>query len=61
MSKPYQDLMNAAAQTRRAIRRGDVVAAERWLRVAERADKVSGMVMYRLKQLEIARRLAKSS
>lgn len=61
MSKPYQDLMNAVALARRAIRRGDVEAAERWLRVAERADKVSGLVLHRLKQLDIARRLAKSS
>lgn len=38
--RPY-DVLKAAAQGRSAIRRGDLAAAERWFRLAERASAVA--------------------
>ena len=38
--RPY-DVLKAAEQGRRAIRRGDLAAAERWFRIAERASAVA--------------------
>lgn len=37
---PY-DFLNAAAQGRRAIRRGDLASAERWFKLAERATAIA--------------------
>ncbi|MBN8608490.1 MAG: hypothetical protein J0L81_16355 [Caulobacterales bacterium] len=38
--EPY-DVLKAAAQGRRAMRRGDLVAAERWFKLAERAAAIA--------------------
>lgn len=38
--EPY-DVLAAAAQGRRAIRRGDLAAAERWFKLAERATAIA--------------------
>mgnify|MGYP003497610317 CR=1 FL=1 len=40
MIQPY-DVIKAAENGRRAIRRGDVDAAERWFRIAERAAAIA--------------------
>lgn len=56
MKPPYEDILNAVVQARRAIRRGDVAAAERWLRVAQRADEVMAVVARRLRSVEFVRR-----
>jgi hypothetical protein len=45
--KPY-DVLKAAEQGRRAIRSGDLAAAERWFRIAERASAIA----HRLHALE---------
>lgn len=60
MKSPVTQVLDAAAQARRAIRRGDIDAAERWLRIAERADEVATRVNSRLRQFEHQRRLAES-
>jgi hypothetical protein len=56
MKPLYEDILNAVAQARRAIRRGDVAAAERWLRVAQRTDEVVTVVARRLRSVEFVRR-----
>lgn len=38
--EPY-DVLMAAAQGRRAIRRGDLAAAERWFKLADRAASLA--------------------
>jgi hypothetical protein len=38
--EPY-DVMMSAAQGRRAIRRGDLAAAERWFKLADRAAAIA--------------------
>lgn len=40
MSEPY-DVLKAAEYARTAIRRGDLNAAERWFRIADRAMAVA--------------------
>jgi hypothetical protein len=38
--EPY-DVLQAAAQGRRAIRRGDLASAERWFKLADRAAAIA--------------------
>lgn len=38
--EPY-DVLMAAAQGRRALRRGDLAAAERWFKLADRAASIA--------------------
>ena len=40
ITQPY-DVLKAAEQARSAIRRGDLNAAERWYRIAERATAIA--------------------
>jgi len=61
MKERHQDIFNAVAQASRAIRRGDIAAAERWLRIAQRADDVAKRVGSRLRHIEFQRRQAASS
>lgn len=48
--EPY-DVLAAAAQGRRAIRRGDLASAERWFKLAERAAAIADKLT-RLAQTE---------
>jgi hypothetical protein len=55
MSLEYRDVLNAAAQARRAIRLGDAAAAERWLKLLDRtADAAANLAQLARKRAALA-------